>query len=744
MQVNKSLLKKIVGLLSVLCLAVVMAFGLVACGGKTIASTTINAQGHLIVTYSDNSTEDLGLVVGQNGVDNVGLKDGCTHVFAEHTLKYANCSEEGLLLKVCIKCKGQEVGTTAKNDQHGTTEVKAVNGVLTEVFTAFETTDKVEIMTCSGVPYSYGKCSKCEKVTAGATAATHIHINPETAESLFVKVDGIHQNGNVCMDGEYVIYKCSNCHAVGNGENGGNAPGYEAARGYHTADATWVVTAQPTENAVGTIEGVCTLCETRQEIELPALSNTEVYGLTVPTCADVLAGAEQKKVYTIKGEDGYYGFKGEFKFACDIHHVVEYEGEDYAFEKKDTPEAYERVKTFIEAGLMSWDEGDVGDCENPKDLIINSCAECGKPVIIKAYGTHNYVDVKDAEGEIVYHEATCALGKYYEKTCTACNDTKKFFVSEKNAHVYEKVSEEKVGSDLYINLDCKNCADPVEGSTLRIKATVVKEEAATCQAPKKITYKYDLNGVETFIEVTDGEKVGHKVSVGSNVGLFFGGTVTPYDYDDVAAFIEAGKMEWDEGAPADCETPSQLIITSCEFCNKPVVINAKGTHVWSAVKDAEGEIVYHEATCDKGRYYEMVCSTCEDSKEVFEGQPAFDHAWTLDTSIDPIENADGTVTIAIKCANDGCGKTSTITGTKNEELSKAETCDTDELIVYDYKLNGQDAQIKLTGEAALGHDKIEPELTWEIVVNGQTYICKGKICDECNKLIVYSRELKVA
>lgn len=101
-----------------------MAFGLVACGGKTIASTTINAQGHLIVTYSDNSTEDLGLVVGQNGVDNVGLKDVCkdggAHVIVEHTVKYANCSEEGLVLKVCAVCKGQAIGTTAKDPKaHG-------------------------------------------------------------------------------------------------------------------------------------------------------------------------------------------------------------------------------------------------------------------------------------------------------------------------------------------------------------------------------------------------------------------------------------------------------------------------------------------------------------------------------------------------------------------------------------------------------------------------------------------------
>ena len=41
-----------------------------------IISSAIDEQGHLIVTYEDGTTADLGLVVGANGKDGVDGKDG--------------------------------------------------------------------------------------------------------------------------------------------------------------------------------------------------------------------------------------------------------------------------------------------------------------------------------------------------------------------------------------------------------------------------------------------------------------------------------------------------------------------------------------------------------------------------------------------------------------------------------------------------------------------------------------------
>lgn len=49
-------------------------------GSKSITDCTINADGHLIITYSDSTTQDCGKVVGANGVNGIDGKDGASGV----------------------------------------------------------------------------------------------------------------------------------------------------------------------------------------------------------------------------------------------------------------------------------------------------------------------------------------------------------------------------------------------------------------------------------------------------------------------------------------------------------------------------------------------------------------------------------------------------------------------------------------------------------------------------------------
>ena len=66
--------KILIGLMTVLlaiCCVVGMTFGMTACSDGTdikgIRSTSINSEGELVVTYTDGTTETLGVVVGAGG-----------------------------------------------------------------------------------------------------------------------------------------------------------------------------------------------------------------------------------------------------------------------------------------------------------------------------------------------------------------------------------------------------------------------------------------------------------------------------------------------------------------------------------------------------------------------------------------------------------------------------------------------------------------------------------------------------
>ncbi|MBS6584079.1 MAG: collagen-like protein [Subdoligranulum sp.] len=74
---SKSMFGKLLLLLLTLCCAIVLLFGLAACSEtKGIASAVINDNGELVITYTDGTSDNLGVVVGKDGVDGEDGKDG--------------------------------------------------------------------------------------------------------------------------------------------------------------------------------------------------------------------------------------------------------------------------------------------------------------------------------------------------------------------------------------------------------------------------------------------------------------------------------------------------------------------------------------------------------------------------------------------------------------------------------------------------------------------------------------------
>ena len=74
---SKSMFGKLLLLLLTLCCAIVLLFGLAACSEtKGIASAVVNDNGELVITYTDGTSDNLGVVVGKDGEDGKDGQDG--------------------------------------------------------------------------------------------------------------------------------------------------------------------------------------------------------------------------------------------------------------------------------------------------------------------------------------------------------------------------------------------------------------------------------------------------------------------------------------------------------------------------------------------------------------------------------------------------------------------------------------------------------------------------------------------
>ena len=81
-----------------------------ACTVKSIESSAINENGELIITYTDGTTQNLGVVKGEDGKDGVDGKDGedliaCQHEYGEWQSQIAaTCTSVGYDTRTCSLC----------------------------------------------------------------------------------------------------------------------------------------------------------------------------------------------------------------------------------------------------------------------------------------------------------------------------------------------------------------------------------------------------------------------------------------------------------------------------------------------------------------------------------------------------------------------------------------------------------------------------------------------------------------
>ena len=106
---------------------------------KSVVSASLNEKGELILTYSDNTTQNVGVVKGEDGKDGVDGKDG----------------QDG---KDGLNGENGKDGVDGKDGQDGKDGVGGQNNTCEHQFSKWET--QIE-PTCTSIGYDTRTCSSC-------------------------------------------------------------------------------------------------------------------------------------------------------------------------------------------------------------------------------------------------------------------------------------------------------------------------------------------------------------------------------------------------------------------------------------------------------------------------------------------------------------------------------------------------------------------------------------------------------
>jgi hypothetical protein len=423
---SKSMFGKLLLLLLTLCCAIVLLFGLAACSEtKGIASAVINDNGELVITYTDGTSDNLGVVVGKDGEDGKDGQDGapgkdgvdgedgkdgadgrgiskvefsadgtklvitytdnttqeiaipaygtqCSHenveylVFEEHT-----SDKEGTYLRVCTDC-GHAVIEHSSRHEYG--DVKVVPP------------------TCTTEGYTGKTCTIC----GHAADKTDIKepLGHDWSDEHYVVEDG----RTICEDGGMYVRVCSRCDLVDSRVT--------AAIGHRCED--WAVSTTPTAKNAGELTGTCENCGTQQKKTLPAFDSNEgkeFYTYTV---------TQEKEFCTDEG-------KGTYSFEIDgqsFSFEVTIAGSEHTLNGKKQSEwlnASENAYSVDITGIKEFPDDHATCTEHGKGYYM--CEECGEMVFVETFRGHSY-DTSE-----ITKPATCTEDGVREFTCSTCGGT---------------------------------------------------------------------------------------------------------------------------------------------------------------------------------------------------------------------------------------------------------------------------------------------------------------------------------
>lgn len=679
---SKSMFGKLLLLLLTLCCAIVLLFGLAACSEtKGIASAVINDNGELVITYTDGTSDNLGVVVGKDGEDGKDGQDGapgkdgvdgedgkdgadgrgiskvefsadgtklvitytdnttqeiaipaygtqCSHenveylVFEEHT-----SDKEGTYLRVCTDC-GHAVIEHSSRHEYG--DVKVVPP------------------TCTTEGYTGKTCTIC----GHAADKTDIKepLGHDWSDEHYVVEDG----RTICEDGGMYVRVCSRCDLVDSRVT--------AAIGHRCED--WAVSTTPTAKNAGELTGTCENCGTQQKKTLPAFDSNEgkeFYTYTV---------TQEKEFCTDEG-------KGTYSFEIDgqsFSFEVTIAGSEHTLNGKKQSEwlnASENAYSVDITGIKEFPDDHATCTEHGKGYYM--CEECGEMVYVVTYKEHTVEEWSDKTDE----EATCEADGKQIGHCSVCDtEVERDVPALGHSYTYKFVKE----SDNTFTL-IGTCTRDGSHVTTEKGLTGVKEEStpATCTQEGLIVYTYVKDGVELTIEEIIPKKP-HTLN---------GNPATNYANSDKNGAYDAtveGIIEF-KGEEASCANGGTYGkgYYICEECGEMVCVNTYRSHVYAP----ETFEVTQEPTCTAKGEQKGHCTVCD--AEITEEIPALGH----DENWEFVANEDErsfTLTVTCNRCQTQISQDTNITNVK-KVVTKEATCSEEGEIVYTYTKDGKTVSV---------------------------------------------------
>lgn len=718
LQKTKSMLLKVLICLCLVCCLVAALVTAAACNKSdpTVVGGEIDSRGHLILTMSDGSTKDVGLVTGSNGSDGSDGTNGKNGVgiesidFDPATGKLVIKLTDGSEVKLTIPeypetCPVSEDGKHAWTDVHQVCpancqspetwfqvcvndgcDAKRLNYVgekdLTNHLEMFWEDNSVKA-TCTMDGLNDVVCSACDEVVKHELVPALGHKAPEfdTKGELARNEDGsikigqakwyevVDEGKNICEDGGQRLLMCPQClEMVYYAE--------EIAPAKHKVTKDWIVTKEPTLTETGLLTGPCGRegCgKADATYELPKLnkSDYEYTEVRKASCSETIAGQTGLETYKITIDGVEFTFEVE---SSRLHRFV-FVGTG----SEEAPEFTANYSGAIDDPDVEYEDNKyLGHFDNSTATCQEhgyaefDCKDCGGHIIIKIHGAH---DITGQKPNGKKQAPTCTQDGWTGYDCKYCgtNVPKVEDGDKATGHTWVVTVDEKdpVGPDgikATVSRDCSVCGaheGPFNCTTWEEDPAQSKETG--CEEVGYKTYKYaytDASGKQQTgtWKINNTDKAGHRIkytdSEMKEQWFVFDkgvGKDAVYDLDELPKEVVELLGNFDN-EKKNCKDP-YLVSFDCQGTCESNVPGKEHGHYVIQVKAHDWkleETLHKDPTCTTPGYDVYKCTVCGETKDVKdEDEPALGHDLEASLTADKKK-------VTLTCQREDCDYSTTV------------------------------------------------------------------------------------
>ncbi len=652
-------------------LAVACSFGLAACGekgeqgnpgaaGVGIASTTINADGKLVITYTDGKVETVDMP-----------EKKCEHEDKKVriTVKEGNCVEYGFAYDVCDECKTAYHVLLEKNANRHVVDPAVAATTEEDYSEVIETKTVAETCTVDG--YTVTVCACEQEYLPSKTVIEHHHILDDehmTITKATCMVDGsknytcqregcgevieekieatghakeyeeypvVNEGVSICVSGGQVMVACPYCfettdtHAACPDCEGAIKETKLVEGNGHAITSEWEVEVAPTFTTEGELVGYCDTCKfSDAKVVLPKLGSS-VYTETVNTPATCTSNGQTTYSATITNaaNEDSTGKAVSFTVVTSTLHVKCSLGTehldtgctgthtDLPLDKIYAPSEVDEV--FGNAPAICSDASGRGSvhcdlCD--KSYLVNVKGECKEEDYID--NETNRKPATCTENGIIYYTCVCGtvhedtttlekLGHAYKPTpnYTGANVTSVTFTCDNDAtHTYTVNCSAYGEMPTLAEMNADNVANAGKWSETDLAHA---SEPATCEKAGFIYYYYDYTPeggslTRAYTEKqTDAQKL-HNYNDKELDTAEDAPALSLTELKDIFGNALVG-LDTYGNSLTDCTNAGKGSF-KCSDCGKGFLINIKGDHIVDETKTTTTE-----ADCDSNSVTHYVC-----------------------------------------------------------------------------------------------------------------------------------------